>query len=715
MPSSRSTPSLDARYAVLLLGLLLAAGVLFVWGMAVRSDLEMRAELLQQSRLIAQGVNLGSVKALTASAADLEKPGYNRLKEQLAAVRAENPRCRYLYLAGRSPAGKVFFYADSEPAGTKDYSPPGEEYEEVSDVFRAVFDTRAASVEGPVPDRWGVWVSALVPLTDPATGAVVAVLGMDVDASNWRWEMASRAALPVGLMLVLLIGAALLVIAARRVGASPKPVLRRLLPSLTVMVALLLGGAWALLYQQHRLQLASNRAAFDAEVAGNLRQAVEQETHSLGAVAQLVAAKEGVRAALRLGDSRRLLADWQPVFEQLRREHHITHFYFLDPSRGCLVRVHRPEESGGRIDHFTARQAERTGRAEAGLELGGHGTFALRVVQPVYDGATLVGYVEMGEAIEEVLHATTSRPGELRAVLIRKDLLHETDWEGNMSRLGRRSTWGQLPTRVVAFAAPAPLPDVFAAWADPPAGGPNLPVTGRELTFDGKPWLISSTPLPDAAGQVVGELLVMRDSSATAAEYTRLLTLGGTSGAVVLVLLLATIFVLLRRTDAAILAQQAALRESEESYRNQFAKNSAAMLLIDAHDGAIVDANAAAQAFYGHPRDRLLAMNIADLNTLPRNEVRRLVGSVTEGQGTRFEFQHRLADGTMRDVDVAVTRVQFGGRAILHSIVQDVTARKRAEQVLRENERLRVEVARLQREQPWRGVFHWNVESHSEI
>jgi hypothetical protein len=48
----------------------------------------------------------------------------------------------------------------------------------------------------------------LVPLTDARTGAVVAVLGMDIDARAWRRDVAARAALPVGLMLVLLIGVA---------------------------------------------------------------------------------------------------------------------------------------------------------------------------------------------------------------------------------------------------------------------------------------------------------------------------------------------------------------------------------------------------------------------------------------------------------------------------------------------------------------------------
>ncbi len=43
--------------------------------------------------------------------------------------------------------------------------------------------------------------------------------------------------------------------------------------------------------------------------------------------------------------------------------------------------------------------------------------------------------------------------------------------------------------------------------------------------------------------------------------------------------------------------------ESEQSYRNQFAGNSAAMLLIDPKDGAIIDANAAALSFYGYTHD----------------------------------------------------------------------------------------------------------------
>ena len=54
-----------------------------------------------------------------------------------------------------------------------------------------VFDTRTAATDGPVADRWGTWVSALVPLTDPDTGQPLAVLGMDIDGSRWAWDVAA--------------------------------------------------------------------------------------------------------------------------------------------------------------------------------------------------------------------------------------------------------------------------------------------------------------------------------------------------------------------------------------------------------------------------------------------------------------------------------------------------------------------------------------------
>jgi len=62
-------------------------------------------------------------------------------------------------------------------------------------------------------------------------------------------------------LLLLPIFAAVL-FSDRCANASPRPVLRRLLPPLAVMVILMIAGVWALLWQQHLHQLSGGDAAF---------------------------------------------------------------------------------------------------------------------------------------------------------------------------------------------------------------------------------------------------------------------------------------------------------------------------------------------------------------------------------------------------------------------------------------------------------------------
>lgn len=188
----------------------LLAGGLLVWGLGVWADRGLRSDLLLQTRLVARAVDGESVKKLAGAEADLKTPYYKRLKEQLLSVRAANPDCRFIYLMGRRADGKIFMFVDSERAGSEDYSPPGQVYAEISEEDRRVFDTGAEAVTGPYPDRWGKWISGLSPIRDHRTGALTAVLGMDIDARDWEWAVAARMAMPGGPLLAFGLALALL-------------------------------------------------------------------------------------------------------------------------------------------------------------------------------------------------------------------------------------------------------------------------------------------------------------------------------------------------------------------------------------------------------------------------------------------------------------------------------------------------------------------------
>jgi PAS domain S-box-containing protein len=131
--------------------------------------------------------------------------------------------------------------------------------------------------------------------------------------------------------------------------------------------------------------------------------------------------------------------------------------------------------------------------------------------------------------------------------------------------------------------------------------------------------------------------------------------------------------------DWRLKGSQQQLRESEERYRSLFENNHAVMLLIDPNTAAITDANPAACAYYGWNRKELMERRIDEINTLTRKEIHAEMQLARAEKRNHFFFQHRLASGAIRDVEVYSGPIQVMGKAMLYSIIHDITDRKRAE------------------------------------
>jgi PAS domain S-box-containing protein len=121
------------------------------------------------------------------------------------------------------------------------------------------------------------------------------------------------------------------------------------------------------------------------------------------------------------------------------------------------------------------------------------------------------------------------------------------------------------------------------------------------------------------------------------------------------------------------------LKESEEKFRKIFEDHSAVKLLMDPETEEIIDANRAAAIFYGWSRDELRHMKINQINTLKAEKLKKNMETVKSHHKTQFEFRHRLKNGTIRDVEVFSSSIKIGEKVLLHSIVHDITNRKRAE------------------------------------
>lgn len=121
------------------------------------------------------------------------------------------------------------------------------------------------------------------------------------------------------------------------------------------------------------------------------------------------------------------------------------------------------------------------------------------------------------------------------------------------------------------------------------------------------------------------------------------------------------------------------LSATDAHYRELFEQVGAVQLLLDPGQGVIVDANPAAAAFYGYPRETLRGMPITRLNTLPEDEVRQAISLASLLGGHYRGFPHRLASGEIRLVEIYAGPVHLDGRPLLYEIIHDVTEQIRLE------------------------------------
>lgn len=132
--------------------------------------------------------------------------------------------------------------------------------------------------------------------------------------------------------------------------------------------------------------------------------------------------------------------------------------------------------------------------------------------------------------------------------------------------------------------------------------------------------------------------------------------------------------------------ERLSLEASEARHRQLFESNGAIQLLADVESAAIVDANPAAEAFYGWPRAVMRSMFVTDLEAISLEHWRERTASIPVGSGLRVQREHRVASGDVRQVEAFIGVSQIGQRRVLHIIIHDITDRLRAEQQLRESE-----------------------------
>ena len=207
-PGLMSKMRLSRSRAILFLVLLvtMVLGFFFVRATLIAESSSILKQAMDIAKTAEASLSKEALAALDISQTDEAKPEYGMIKGSLVKIIEVNSEFAFAYIYTQKD-GKIYFVADSEPADSEDYSPPGQEYEEADEETVLPFFSGEPLVTKPATDRWGTWISMLVPMKDKLSGEVIAVFGMDYPAELWNRRVNARAlqgaAYVAGLMMLI--------------------------------------------------------------------------------------------------------------------------------------------------------------------------------------------------------------------------------------------------------------------------------------------------------------------------------------------------------------------------------------------------------------------------------------------------------------------------------------------------------------------------------
>ena len=210
LPNVRETDLFFKRFLFpVLMPFLFATGWSVVDWHGGMADVNLREDILRIGISIGQTINPDRARALTFTAADSDNPAFLRLRSQMLALGNFQKGLRGIYTVAIRD-GQMFFGPENYADGDSQASPVGTRYEQPDPRLWQCFADGKPIAIGPFADEYGTFISAFVPVRDPATGKTIMLVGIDVLAEDWKQsiiEARFAAILPFLALVILSIAA----------------------------------------------------------------------------------------------------------------------------------------------------------------------------------------------------------------------------------------------------------------------------------------------------------------------------------------------------------------------------------------------------------------------------------------------------------------------------------------------------------------------------
>lgn len=207
--SKNSFSNIFNKYYISSIFIILAIGTVASFLTYKKVSTNTQEELLRKVSIIANSLNIEEVKSLKGISSDINNPNYISVKNKLQKIKSLDDKNSFIYLWTYREGNNVVFLVDSEPTTSTDYSPPGQIYDEATELDKNVLLGVVKNGIEFSEDRWGHWLTALVPILDENQN-IIAVLGIDMNSKIYYDAVYTTVAIPVistiFVLIIIIIG-----------------------------------------------------------------------------------------------------------------------------------------------------------------------------------------------------------------------------------------------------------------------------------------------------------------------------------------------------------------------------------------------------------------------------------------------------------------------------------------------------------------------------
>ncbi|MDP1593674.1 MAG: diguanylate cyclase [Gallionella sp.] len=416
----------------------------------------------------------------------------------------------------------------------------------------------------------------------------------------------------------------------------------------------------------------------------HLSSILDSKAEVMEASLRFIAQDKHLLAALQAGDRKTLLALSAPIYERLHQQHNVTHFYFHDARRINLLRTHQPERFGDLINRHTALGAEKSAAVFSGIELGPLGTFTLRSVLPVLNNGELIGYIELGQEIDNLIQDMHAMFNAELFLLVDKQHLVQSNWEAGMKMLGRTHDWNALSSTVLVSQSLPDAPVYLLNQISVTQANPDIQIR-QDIDFQNHSYWAATIPVNDADGHQSATLVMLHDMTHLNGQSRSDFILYATIFALIGLGILAFFSRILRRIERELIRSEISLQQMVTKFRTLFESSSDAIMLLT--DKGFFDCNQATLTMFNCPtREDFIGKHPSELSPARQPDgqdsmtlANRHIAQTFQSGSHQFEWIHRRLDGHEFPAEVLLTAMELEGGTALEATVRDISERKKAQ------------------------------------